>query len=63
MTEQFHSLQERVLGAIQRKEVAMRPRWHFVLRAVLIALAIAIAGLFAIYLASLAIFLMKMNGR
>jgi hypothetical protein len=62
MTEQFHSLRENILSAIKRGEVAMRPKWHFILRTVLIVLGLFIAGLLAVYLASMAVFLMKVSG-
>ena len=62
MTEKLQSLQEKVLGAIQRKEVAMRPRWHFVLRSVLVVLGIVIIALLSVYLVSLVVFLMKQSG-
>lgn len=56
------SLKDNVLGAIRTNSVRMRPRWHFVLRAALSVTGLALAALFAVYLVSLAIFILRLNG-
>lgn len=62
MTKQIRSLQEKILDAIRRGEVAMRPRWHFVLKSAMLVLGVVIVVLLAVYLASMVIFLMKQSG-
>lgn len=62
MTEQPQSLRDKVLDTIHHGGVVMRPRWHFILRSALVALGIVIVALFAVYLASLVVFLMKQSG-
>lgn len=56
------SLKEDILAKIKRGEAAMRPRWHFVLSAALIAVGTALAALLALYLASFAIFTLRQTG-
>lgn len=56
------SISDRVISAIKSGEVKMRPRWHFVLRAILLILGAVIAGLAIIYLVSLIIFTTRQTG-
>lgn len=46
-------LQERVLASIRSGKAAMRPRWHFVLKAILLGVGVCIVGLLLLFLASL----------
>ncbi len=52
----------RILGVIHDRGVAMRPRWHFVLRGVLAALGCAIMFATLLYLASFAVFVLRYTG-
>ncbi len=51
-----------VLEAIKRGKIRMRPRWHFVLRAVLLITGIALMFLFLFYLISFIFFTMQQAG-
>lgn len=56
------SVKERVLSAIKSGKAKMRPRWHFVLRGILLATGAMIAGLLLLYLASFIVFSMRQTG-
>lgn len=56
------NIEKNVLDAIERGEVKMRPRWHFVLSAVLMALICIVLLLLLIYFASMVIFTLQENG-
>ncbi len=53
---------EEILEAIRKGRVKMRPRWHFVLRALLAALGAIILLLALLYLASFVIFVLHRTG-
>jgi len=53
---------EKVLDAIKHGKVKMRPRWHFVLRAVLLLTGISLIFLFLLYLISFMFFTMQQAG-
>jgi hypothetical protein len=55
-------LKQKIMGAIQKGEVTMRPRWHFVLRSTLLVLGIVIMGLSLVFLSSFVLFLLRANG-
>jgi hypothetical protein len=52
-----------ILERIQRGELTMRPRWHFVLRSILIFLCIAAVSVVTIYSACLFAFITTTSGR
>ena len=60
--EEKKPLQEKVLTAIQTGQVKMRPRWHFVLQAVLLAVGAVLLLLTLVYLASFIIFSLRQTG-
>jgi hypothetical protein len=62
MSHETRSIKEEVIAKIKKGEMVMRPRWHFVLRAVLYALGALIAALALIYLASFIIFILRETG-
>ncbi len=51
-----------LLTAIQHGKVKMRPKWHFILRAVLIGMGTVIVLLALFYIISLIIFILHFNG-
>lgn len=51
-----------VLGHINRKDVAMRPRWHFLLQGILFITALLVGFAVVLFAGSLGIFIMRMNG-
>lgn len=55
-------IHERVMSAIQRGTIQMRPRWYFILFGALSGLGALIALLALLYIASLALFLMHESG-
>jgi hypothetical protein len=59
---EYDPVQEKVLGAINAGAVSMRPRWHFMLVAALVAIGSVIAFLSVIYLSSFIIFVLRRNG-
>ncbi len=52
----------RIMDAITRREVRMRPRWYFVLRGVLLIAAVLLLFLLLLYLVSFIIFALHENG-
>lgn len=58
----MNNLKDTILKKITAGEVAMRPRWHFVLRALLFFSMLSIAALVAIYLLSFVFFVLVRNG-
>ncbi len=58
----MHNLKDTVLRKITAGEVAMRPRWYFVLRAGLFFSLLSITALLAIYLFSFVLFVLAENG-
>ena len=59
MDEHTQKIQAKVLTAIKRGEIVMRPRWHFVLKTVLATLGFIILFLVLIYRVQIFVFLMK----
>lgn len=55
-------IQSEVLGAIRSGAVKMRPKWHFVLRALLAAFGSIILLLTVVYLASFIVFVLRQSG-
>jgi len=55
-------IQEKVLAAIEAGQVKMRPRWHFVLQAILMAMGGVLLLLTLVYLASFIIFSLRQTG-
>lgn len=55
-------IHEAVLERIQSGEVAMRPRWHFVLKAALVVAGIVLAALTLLFVVSMAMFALKASG-
>lgn len=62
MNEENKKLQDRILGAIKKGEVVMRPRWHFVLKTILAILGVTMVSLVLVYLTSLIIFGLRESG-
>ena len=56
------STREKVLAAIASGRVTMRPRWHFVLRAILLALGVILCALAVLYLGSFIAFTLRQTG-
>lgn len=56
------SIREDILAAIKSGQVKMRPKWHFVLKAVLAVLGVLILLLTIFYLASFIIFILRQTG-
>lgn len=55
-------MRERVLEAIKTGEVAMRPRWHFVLKTILLIVGGVIVVLGLVYVSSLILFVLRQSG-
>lgn len=55
-------MRERVLEAIKTGEIAMRPRWHFVLKTILLILGGVIVVLGLVYVSSLILFVLRESG-
>ena len=55
-------LADRVLNKLENSQVKMRPKAYFVLRTILIALAIIVIALFALYLTSFIVFALRASG-
>lgn len=60
--ETQNNLQAKILNAIKKGEVIMRPRWHFVLKTILGVLGGVIVSLVLVYLISLIIFGLRETG-
>ncbi len=56
------SLKESILDLIKSGEISMRPRWHFVLKAILTVLGMAILFLAILYLLSFIFFILRASG-
>jgi len=55
-------IKEKLLEVIRRGGTTMRPRWHFVLRAMLLALGVALAAFALLYLVSFTVFSLHETG-
>ena len=62
LDSQKQSIREKVLAAIKAGDVTMRPKWHFMLRAILFVTGIVLMFLAIIYLASFIIFILSDTG-
>lgn len=56
------TVQEKILQAIKAGEVTMRPRWHFVLRSILLGTGVVLVAFTLLYLMSFIIFVLHRNG-
>jgi hypothetical protein len=57
-----HDIQDAVMQRIHAGAVAMRPRWQFVLQGLLWGFGAILALLVVLYLASLAVFVLRSSG-
>jgi hypothetical protein len=62
MSNQENSIKDSVIKAISDGKISMRPRWQFVLRAVLLICGIMVLVLALLYLVSFAIFVLHETG-
>lgn len=53
---------EQILDAIKSGHVKMRPKWHFILKAILIAVGGSLLGLTVLYLVSFIFFILRHTG-
>lgn len=56
------TIKESILATIKSGQVKMRPRWHFILKAILAILGAIIIFLTVLYLASFIIFILRQTG-
>jgi len=59
MTDQ---LKDNIIRAIQKGEVTMRPKWHFVLRSALVLLGVLVTALGLLFISSFVLFLLRASG-
>ncbi len=57
-----NTIQEKIMSAIKNGEVAMRPRWHFILMGSLVFAGAAILLVALLYVAGLSVFMLRQNG-
>lgn len=55
-------LADNILHTIQKHEVRMRPKWHFILNISLLVVGTILAGLSLLYLVSFIVFTLRQNG-
>jgi hypothetical protein len=55
-------LAENILETIQKDDVRMRPKWHFILNISLLVIGTILAGLSLLYLVSFIVFILRQNG-
>lgn len=60
--EEAKQAEQKMLGAIRKGEVEMKPRWHFALRTALFVTGGVLAILALLYLASFIVFALQLNG-
>lgn len=60
--DQQKSIKDNILDTIKSGGVKMRPRWHFILKAILAVLGAIIVFLTVLYLASFIIFVLRQTG-
>jgi len=53
---------QKIIEAIDKGKVAMKPRWHFVARSILFGVGLTLAIITTIYIASFAMFVLKQTG-
>ena len=61
-TPSTESAKQRILDRIREGDVLMRPRWHFMLRTLLVAIGGIIVGLVVLYLISFVVFMLRQTG-
>ncbi|MFA7286693.1 MAG: hypothetical protein WC052_03490 [Patescibacteria group bacterium] len=61
-TPSLTDLGKAVLERIHNKDVSMRPRWHFLIRGILFVTMVLFGFAVVIFVGSLAMFIMRMNG-
>lgn len=59
MTDEFR---DKVMSLIEKRHVAMRPRWHFLLLSALISAGVLLLVVTLLYIVSLALFFMRESG-
>lgn len=64
MEQQDHnkSIKDQILESIETGKVAMKPRWHFVMRAALLIVGTVLASLALLYVVSFAVFMLRESG-
>lgn len=62
MENHNHNLKEQVLAKIKSGQIKVKPKFHFVLRALLLISGLVAAGLLLLYLISFVFFIMRANG-
>lgn len=62
MKNNMNNLKETVLKRIQSGEVSMRPKWHFVLKGILLLSGVGLLLLSLIYLLSFTLFVLRESG-
>ena len=60
--DQKKTLKDSILAAIDAGQVTMKPRWHFVAKAVLLVVGIVFTGLALLYLSSFIFFMLYQTG-
>jgi hypothetical protein len=58
----MNNIKNKLIEQIKAGEVAMKPRWHFVLRAMFMAVSTALVVLMAVYLLSLVFYFLVQSG-
>ncbi len=58
----INNLKSKILGAIHEGDVVMRPKWHFVLKSILMILGVVLFLLVSIYVVSFIIFALHESG-
>ncbi|MBI5153095.1 MAG: hypothetical protein HZA36_01410 [Parcubacteria group bacterium] len=56
------TLRDRIIKAIQSGQVTMRPRWHFILKTILVATGVMVVFLGLLYIISFIIFILQHTG-
>lgn len=57
-----NSIKDNVLKSIAAGRIVMKPRWHFMLRAVLLVTGVVLAGMTLLYVVSFALFMLRESG-
>jgi hypothetical protein len=60
--DNINELREKIMSAIHKRGVAMRPRWHFLLLSALATAGVLILVIALLYVASLALFFVRESG-
>jgi hypothetical protein len=62
MTEENNSIKDNIIKSIEGGQVTMKPKWHFVLRTILLLLGLVLAALVLLYTISFIIFVLHQTG-